>query len=257
MPTRQSKAPRRRRPDVDALDGVDVGVQVFYAQAGVGQVLREVLGRALGERGHERAVAARGGGADLLHDVVDLPLERTHLDGRVEEARRADDLADDLRAQLLLVFAGRGAHEDGLAGLRLELMVFERAVVLGGREAEAVVDEARLARLVAVVHGAELRKRGVGLVDDGYEVLLEVVDETWRRRTGCAASEVARVVLDAAAVAEFAEHVEVEVCALVEALEFEDLVLLLEPCEAFGEFVLDAPDGRLDLVVRHHELLRR
>ena len=67
----------------------------------------------------------------------------------------------------------------------------------------------------------------------------------------------AGVVLDAAAVAEFAEHVEVEVRALVEALEFEDLVLLLEPGQALREVVLDAADGGLDLVEGHHELLGR
>ena len=53
------------------------------------------------------------------------------------------------------------------------------------------------------------------LVDDGQEVLLEVVDEAGGRRAGGASAEVAGVVLDAAAVAEFAHHVEVEARTLV------------------------------------------
>ena len=45
--------------DLDALDGVDVGVQVAHPQALLEQVVGEVLGHLLGERGDEHAVAAR------------------------------------------------------------------------------------------------------------------------------------------------------------------------------------------------------
>jgi hypothetical protein len=43
--------------DLDALQGVDVGVHVAHAHAVLVEILREVLGHALGQRGHEGAVA--------------------------------------------------------------------------------------------------------------------------------------------------------------------------------------------------------
>ena len=45
--------------DLDALDGVDLGVQVAHLHAQLEQVVGEVLGHLLGERGDQHAVAAR------------------------------------------------------------------------------------------------------------------------------------------------------------------------------------------------------
>ena len=44
--------------DLDALDGVDVGMHVAHAHAVLVQIFGEVLRHALGQRRHQRAVAA-------------------------------------------------------------------------------------------------------------------------------------------------------------------------------------------------------
>ena len=62
--------------DLDALDRVDVGVEVADAQPLLEEVVGEVLGHLLGERGDEHPVAALGAVADLLDEVVDLALGR-------------------------------------------------------------------------------------------------------------------------------------------------------------------------------------
>ena len=72
--------------DGHALERVDVAVQVLHADARLVEVGGEVLGAALGESGHEHAVAFLGHLADLGHEVVDLSLERAYLDLGVEEA---------------------------------------------------------------------------------------------------------------------------------------------------------------------------
>ena len=70
----------------------------------------------------------------------------------------------------------------------------QRPVVERGRQPEAVVDQGLLARAVAVVHAADLRDRLVRLVDEGQEVLGEVVEQRVRRRArargrrGCGSS---------------------------------------------------------------------
>ncbi len=66
------------------------------------QVLGQVLGHALGERGHQRALSLGRARLDLLEQVVDLPLGGAHLDHRVEQPRRADDLLDHLFGMLAL-----------------------------------------------------------------------------------------------------------------------------------------------------------
>ena len=171
----------------------------------------------------------------------------------------------------LLVVAGRGAHVDELRHALLELVEAQRAVVEGRWQAEAVVDEGDLARAVALVHAADLRHRDVALVDDAEHVLGEVVDERVGRLARGAAVEVARVVLDAVAVAHVLEHLEVVGRALREALGLEQLVGRLELGHAglellrdglervghlgpLGHVVGGGPDG--DGVELAHELAR-
>ncbi len=74
MPTRHVEgAEAQIAEDLDALDGVDVGVHVADADALLVQVFGEVLGHALGQHRDQRAVA--GAAAVALHladEVVDL-----------------------------------------------------------------------------------------------------------------------------------------------------------------------------------------
>ncbi len=104
----------------------------------------------------------------------------------------------------------------------------EGAVVHGGGEAEAVVDEVLLAGAVAVPHAVELGDGDVGLVDEEEVVAGEVVEERGRGFAGEAAGEVAGVVLDAVAVADGLDHFEVEAGALVDALRLDEAAFFFE-----------------------------
>src|SRR5205823_8728097 len=64
-------------------------------------------------------------------------------------------------------------------------------------------------------------------------------------RAGRAAVEVARIVLDAVAVADLAHHLEVVARPLLQALRFEKLVAGAEPLQALVEFFEDALDPAL------------
>ena len=165
-----------------------------------------------------------------------------------------DRLGDGLRDAVLVV-SRRRAREDDLVDLPLELGEGERTVVLRARQAEPVVDELLLARLVAVVHRPQLRHGDVALVDDREEVVREVVEQALRRLARRAAGERTRVVLDAVAVAELPHHLDVVLGALAEALRLQVLLRALEVRKPLLQFRLDAPVGGLHLVLRHHELL--
>ncbi len=90
---------------------------------------------------------------------------------------RADDLFDDPPRLLALVVAWGRRDVQQLVGLLPELLEGERAVVVGRRQSKAVLDERILAGLVAGVLPANLRKGDVGFVDDGQEVLGEVIEQ--------------------------------------------------------------------------------
>ena len=142
--------------------------------------------------------------------------------------------------------ARRGAHEDDLRHLGEELVDAQRAVVERARQAEAVVDQHVLARLVALVHAADLRQRHVRLVDEAEEVVGEVVEQAVGRGAGLLAEQDARVVLDAVAEAHLAQHLHVVQGALAQAVRLEHLAVVLEPGAALLQLALDLDEGALD-----------
>ena len=157
-----------------------------------------------------------------------------------------DDLLGDVDAVGQLELARGGAHEDELRHLVEELVEAQRPVVERARQAEAVVDQLLLARLVALGHGADLRQRHVRLVDEAEEVVGEVVEQAVGRGARLLAEQDARVVLDAAAVAHLAQHLHVVLRALPQAVRLEDLAVLLEPGAALLHLAADLDEGALD-----------
>ncbi len=214
---------------LDAAQRVDLAVQVAGADPGLEEVVGEVLGHLLGQRGDQDPLVLLGAVADLVDQVVDLALGRLDDHLGVDQPGRPDDLLDDVAADLgqLVVARGRG-QVDGLADPVEELLPAQRPVVHRARQPEAVVDQVALAGHVAFVHPADLRDRDVRLVDDEQEVLGEVVEQAVGRRAALAAVDVHRVVLDAGAGADLPHHLDVVGRAHPQPLRLEQLALLLE-----------------------------
>jgi len=63
-------------------------VQVTHLHAVLGEVVGQLLGHALGERGHQDPFPARHAQADLAEQVVHLRRGGPHLEARVDQARR-------------------------------------------------------------------------------------------------------------------------------------------------------------------------
>ena len=234
---------------LDAVEGVHVGVQVLHLHVHLPQVLGQTLGHALGEGGHQHAPALCGDRANLAQQIVHLIPRRAHDDLRVDQAGGADDLLHHLLRALQLVGAGGGGDVDDLVHLLLELVELQRAVVVGGGQAEAVVHQRLLAGEVAVVHGADLGDGHVALVHQDQQVLGEVVQQRERRLAALTAVEVAGVVLDAVAVADLPQHFDVVARALLQALGLQQPVVGLEVCKAVAQVVFDLGDAALQLVL--------
>ncbi len=232
--------------DLDPLQRVDVGVHVAHAHAVLVQVLGEVLGHALGQRGHQRPVAGLGDRLDLAQQVVDLGAGRADLDHRVDQAGGADHLlGEDAAGALHLPLAGRGRDVDRLRPHRVPFLEAQRPVVQAGRQAEAVLGQRRLPAEVAPVHAADLGHGDVALVGEDQGVVGQVLEQGRRRLAGPAAGEVARIVLDAVAGAGGLDHLDIEGAALVDALGLDQPAHLGQLLDAGVQLVLDPLDRLL------------
>ena len=114
-------------------------------------------------------------------------------------------------------------------------------------QAEAVVDQHLLAGAVAVVHAAHLGQRHVRLVDEQQEVVGEVVEQRpGRARPGPGAARWRRVVLDAGAVADLAQHLQVvSWCAARSRAASSSLPSVLQLGQPLLQLGLDVLDGLL------------
>ena len=120
-----------------------------------------------------------------------------------------------------------------------------------------MLNQHALAGLVAVVHRLQLGAGDVGLVHHQQPVLGEVIDQAFRRGPRLPASEMARIVLDAVAVTDLLEHLEVVGGALLQALGLQQLALLIEDIEALPQFRANGLDRVLQALLGGHEVLGR
>src|SRR5665811_2183014 len=96
---------------------------------------------------------------------------------RIDEARWANDLLNDLGRFRDLPRARCCGKEDRLARLGVPLLERQWTVVHRRGESEAVLDEDVLSRTVAGELSTNLRHRNMALIDDGEIVVGEVVEQ--------------------------------------------------------------------------------
>ena len=149
--------------DLDALERVDIAVQITNLDARLAQIVGEVLGHLLGQRRDEAALVTLDAQAHLRDEVVDLPVRLLDLDGGIDESGRPDDLLHDLGGVLLLVRARRRAHVDDLPDHRVPFGERQGAVVERRRQPKPILHQGNLAGAIPLVHAVDLGYRDMRL----------------------------------------------------------------------------------------------
>ncbi len=93
--------------------------------------------------------------------------------------------------------------------------------------------------MVASVHSADLGEGYMALINEGDEILREVVYQAERPLAGLAAVKVAGVVLYARAVSHLLYHFKVVLYTLLQSLGFDGLAYILEISHLLDKVVLD------------------
>ena len=141
-------------------------MQVFDFDTTLQKIIRQILSHLLGERGDERTLVSVHTVLDFRKQIIDLPVNRTHVNLRVDKTGRTDDLFDDSIAQTKFIIARRCRQIYRLADAFLEFRPFERSVIHRRRQTEAMFDQRAFATGIAFVHGADLRHGNMRFVND-------------------------------------------------------------------------------------------
>ena len=166
--------------DLDALEGVDVAVQVAHLDARLAEVVGEVLGHLLGQRGDQAALLRSMRRRIWAIRSSIWPCDSfTSMVGSTRPVGRMI-CSTTWVARALLVRAGRGADVDDLPDHRVPLGEGQRAIVERRRQPKPVLHQRDLASAIALVHAVDLGHRDVRLVDDDERVVGEEVEQAER-----------------------------------------------------------------------------
>lgn len=127
---------------------------------------------------------------------------------------------------------------------------------MAARESESVLHEVFLAGAVAAVHGVYLRQRDVAFVYDEHVILREIVNQAERARALGAAVEITRVVLDAGAVPQLLDHLDVVFHALLDALRLRRASGTLEEFDLPAQIQVYLLYGAVDALLGGYEEAR-
>ena len=244
------KLPQPEVPDqLHPLDGLHVVVHIPHPDAGLLQILCQILRHFFRQGRDQHPLVSGGAGVDLPNEVVDLPLYGPHLHPGVQQPRGPDHLLHNLVRLAPLVVRRGGGDIHRLAEPGLELIKFQGTVVEGAGEPEAVLHKALLPGPVPVVHGPDLGQRHMALIHKEDKVVGEIVHQGQRRGAHRPAGDHPAVVLDAGAVAQFPHHLHIVGGALADALGLDQFALLRKPGLPLIQFLLDLPDGPVHLLL--------
>ena len=235
--------------DLHALHGTDVRMHIAHPDAGLLEVHRQILRHFLGQGGHQHPLIFRGSGVDLTDEIVDLAVNGPHFHNGIQQSRGADHLLHDLTGPGPLILGGGGRHIDHLIDLAVELRKVQGTVVVGRRQAEAVVHQSILAAPVTGVHSAGLGQCHMALVNEHDKIFREVVQQCGGGRTRRTALDHPGIVLDAVAEADLRQHLQVIGSPLGNALGFDQLVILPEELHLLIALDLDLVHGPLELLL--------
>ena len=190
---------------------VDVAVQIIDADPGFLQKSGEILRHSLGQRRHQNLVVSPGFLPYLSDQIINLSLRGTDLNLGIQKTCRPDDLLGAEHLMILLVLSGCGGNKKNLIDFLLKFLKGKRPVVESRRKPETVIDQRCLSRTVAGIHGADLRHRPVGLIDDDQIIVREEIHQRIRRFSRLQSGQVTAVVLNTRADAGLPEHLDIEV----------------------------------------------
>ena len=166
-------------------------MQIAHFDAQIVVIIGELLCHAFGQRGHQHALTDGAALGDFAHQIVDLGSNRADFQDGVEQTGGAHHLFHHLGGVFFFVSRRRGGHKHGLRHQGFKFFEFERAVVAGGGQAEAIIHQVLFARGIAFVHGTHLRHGHVRFVHEQQRVFGEVIKQSRRRGACGAAREVA------------------------------------------------------------------
>ena len=125
-----------------------------------GQILRHLFCQG----GYQHALTLFHAGIDFGQQIINLSVNRTNIDFRIDQSGRSDDLFHNTFALFLLERSRGRTDKNHLIEFAVKLIKGKWAVIKGRRQAESIIYQILLSCLISRMHSANLWQGNVGLV---------------------------------------------------------------------------------------------
>ena len=139
----------------------------------------------------------------------------------------------------------------------LKLIKGQRSVIIGRRQTEAMLHQHLLTRAVTGIHSANLRQRYMRLIHYQQKILRKIIYQRKRRLTGLTASQMARIVFDAGAIAHLLHHLEVIIRTLLKTLCLQQPAMLIQLIQALVQLLADIIHSAFKILTARYIVARR
>ena len=219
-------------------------MHVPHANALFVHVFGQVFGHALGQRRAQRAHARIGHAPHFVQQIVNLRRYRANFDHRVQKTGWPDHLfGKDAAGHVQFPRRGRGRHKDRLRAHCIPFLELQWPVIHARRQAEPVFGQGEFAPIVAFVHRPDLRHADMAFIGKHDGIVWNKLEQGRGRLARRAPGQIARVIFDAVAHACGLKHFQVEICALFQALRFQQLTFAHQLIKPNAQLFFDALNG--------------
>ena len=222
------------------------------------KILRELLSHTLRERCDKSPLVPLRPQPNLVKQIINLIMTRTHIDNRVKQPRRANNLFHHNTLSLpKLILRRRRRNINNLMNHLTELIKPQRTIVKSRRQTETILHQVRLPSTVTTIHRTKLRNTHMTLINHQKKIIREKVKQRVRPLTGQPAVKIPRIILNPGTVPQLLNHLNVIFHTLLDTLSPHTITHLREKINPLTQILTNTPDSNLLLLLRRHKQIRR
>ena len=159
--------------------------------------------------------------ANLFHQIIHLPIGRSHLDRRIEQSRRTNQLLRWFHTMREFIFTWCRRHINRLIDMLVKFIKPQRSVIQRTRQSKAMLHQHLFACPIAIIHATHLRQRHVALINQQQPIVRKIINQRRRLLARFTICQIARIIFNSLDKSRLAQHLKVVFSTLTQPLRLE------------------------------------
>ena len=139
------------------LKRINIRMKIFYTDSYFTHIICQIFCHALCQRCDKDFILLTDLFVHFTDQIINLSFYRSHFNFRIQKSCRTDYLFCSKKFMILLIFSRCRRYKHHLIDLTFKLIKVKWTVILRRWQAESIIYQCLLSRLVSVIHSTNLR----------------------------------------------------------------------------------------------------